>query len=305
MQLLQQFTNALTQGAIFALIALGYTMVYGVLRLINFAHGDVYMLGAFFGLIVARYTGALALLSARHNVPLGITALVFLGAMLGAALVGMFIERFAYRPLRRAPRLTALITAIGVSLFLEYSAQMVFSSAPQSFPALLPTRNIIDTPSFSLAIDQIFIWVAALALMLALNFLIQKTKVGRAMRAVSLDHAAAQLMGIPTDRIIALTFALGSGLAAAAAVLSAIHYGSIQPLMGIQIGLYAFVAAVLGGIGNIYGAVLGGLLIAFAETATVAAGFSQYGDAVAFSILILVLLVRPAGILGRNVAEKV
>ncbi len=305
MEFFQQIANALTQGSIYALIALGYTMVYGVLRLINFAHGDVYMLGAFFGLFISRWTGALALSQADKVVPIWATALVFAGAMLGSALVGMLIERFAYRPLRAAPRLTALITAIGVSLLLEYGGQMAFSPDPQPYAALIPQRNIIQTPTFSLALVQVFIVVTAFALMLALNFLIQKTKIGRAMRAVSLDRAAAQLMGIPTDRIITFTFALGSALAAAAGVLNSIYQPSIQPDMGIQVGLRAFVAAVLGGIGNIYGAVLGGLLMAFAETATVAVGLSQYRDAVAFAILILVLIVRPAGILGRNVAEKV
>ena len=305
MEFFQQIANALTQGSIYALIALGYTMVYGVLRLINFAHGDVYMLGAFFGLFISRWTGALALSQSNKTVPIWATALVFAGAMLGSALVGMLIERLAYRPLRAAPRLTALITAIGVSLLLEYGGQMAFSPDPQPYAALLPDRNLVETPSFSLSIVQLFIVAAAYTLMMALNFLIQKTKIGRAMRAVSIDRAAAQLMGIPTDRIITFTFALGSALAAAAGVLNSIYQPTIDPLMGVQVGLRAFVAAVLGGIGNIYGAVLGGLLMAFAETATVAAGFSQYRDAVAFAILILVLLVRPAGILGRNVAEKV
>jgi len=304
MQFLQQFANALTQGSIYALIALGYTLVYGVLRLINFAHGDVYMVGAFVGLFVSRWTGALALSQNGKAVPLWMTALVFVGAMLGSALLGMLIERLAYRPLRAAPRLTALITAIGVSLLLESGAQM-FSPDPQPFAALISSRKLIETPTFTLSLVQVFIVGAAVGLMLALNFLIQKTKIGRAMRAVSLDRAAAQLMGIPTDRIIAFTFALGSALAAAAGVLNSIYQPTIDPLMGVQVGLRAFVAAVLGGIGNIYGAVLGGLLMAFAETATVAAGFSQFRDAVAFGILIVVLIVRPAGILGRNVAEKV
>ena len=305
MEFLQQVANALTQGSIYALIALGYTLVYGVLQLINFAHGDVYMLGAFFGLFISRWTGALSLSQTNKSVPLWMTALVFIGAMFGSALVGMLIERLAYRPLRAAPRLTALITAIGVSLLLEYGGQMAFSPDPQPFAALISGRNVVETSSFSLSLVQIFIVGAAFALMIALNFLIKKTKIGRAMRAVSIDRAAAQLMGIPTDRIIAFTFALGSALAAAAGVLNSIYQPSIDPLMGVQVGLRAFVAAVLGGIGNIYGAVLGGLLMAFAETATVAAGYSQYRDAVAFTILILVLLVRPAGILGRNVAEKV
>ncbi len=304
MQFLQQVANALTQGSIYALIALGYTLVYGVLRLINFAHGDVYMVGAFVGLFVSKWTGALALSQSNKAVPWWMTVLVFVGAMLGSALLGMLIERLAYRPLRAAPRLTALITAIGVSLLLESGAQM-FSPDPQPFAALISGRNLVETPSFSLSLVQVFIVGAAVALMVALNFLIQKTKIGRAMRAVSLDRAAAQLMGIPTDRIIAFTFALGSALAAAAGVLNSIYQPTIDPLMGVQVGLRAFVAAVLGGIGNIYGAVLGGLLMAFAETATVAAGASQFRDAVAFGILIVVLIVRPAGILGRNVAEKV
>ena len=304
MQFLQQVANALTQGSIYALIALGYTLVYGVLRLINFAHGDVYMVGAFVGLFVSKWTGALALSEGAKPVPIWMTVLVFVGAMLGSALLGMLIERLAYRPLRSAPRLTALITAIGVSLLLESGAQMA-SPDPQPFAALISGRNLVETPSFSLSLVQVFIVGAAVGLMLALNFLIQKTRIGRAMRAVSLDRAAAQLMGIPTDRIIAFTFALGSALAAAAGVLNSIYQPTIDPLMGVQVGLRAFVAAVLGGIGNIYGAVLGGLLMAFAETATVAAGFSQFRDAVAFGILIVVLIVRPAGILGRNVAEKV
>lgn len=304
MEFLQQFANALTQGSIYALIALGYTMVYGVLRLINFAHGDIYMLGAFIALIVAQKSGAVAAAQSGTVSPLA-TVAVFVGAMLGSALIGMFIERFAYRPLRGAPRLTVLITAIGVSMLLEYGGQLAFSPDPQGFPALLPSQNIIETPSFSLSVLQVFIVGTALGLMIALQLLVNRTKVGRAMRAVSLDRAAASLMGINTDRIIAFTFALGSALAAAAGVLNSVYQPSIDPLMGVNVGLRAFVAAVLGGIGNIPGAVVGGLLMGFAETLTVVAGFSQYRDAVAFGILILVLIVRPAGILGRSVAEKV
>lgn len=305
MEILQQIANALTQGSIYALIALGYTMVYGVLRLINFAHGDIYMVGAFIGLFISRWTGAVALSQSGKHVPFWMTILVFVGAMLGSAIIGMLIERVAYRPLRSAPRLTALITAIGVSLLLEYGGQLVFSANSQGFPTLLPDKNVVQQTGFTLSLTQLFIVASAFILMLALQFLITQTKVGRAMRAVSLDRGAAQLMGIHTDRIIAFTFALGSALAAAAGVLSSIQQPSIDPLMGVQVGLRAFVAAVLGGIGSIQGAVVGAMLMAFAETATVAAGLSQLRDAVAFSILILVLLVRPAGILGRNVAEKV
>jgi branched-chain amino acid transport system permease protein len=305
MEYLQQFTNALTQGSIYALIALGYTMVYGVLRLINFAHGDVYMIGAFLGLFTSRLCGASALSNAGQPVPLWMTLLVFVGAMVGSALVGMLIERFAYRPLRQAPRLTALITAIGLSLLLEYGGQMVFSPNPQGFPKLLPETNVHENPEYSISLVQVFIVFSALLLMVGLQVLVNKTKVGRAMRAVSLDRSAASLMGINTDRIIAFTFALGSALAAAAGILTSIQQPSIDPLMGINVGLKAFVAAVLGGIGNIPGAVLGGLLMAFAETATSMVGLSQYRDAVTFGILILVLIVRPAGIMGRTVAEKV
>lgn len=303
MEFLQQLANALTQGSIYALIALGYTMVYGVLRLINFAHGDVYMLGAFIGLFTARFAGSAG--AAAGEVPVWVTVLVFVAAMVGSALVGLIIERFAYRPLRAAPRLTALITAIGVSLLLEYGGQMLFSPDPQAFPRLLPDTNLTPDSELAISLVQVIIVVSAFALMLGLQTLIARTKVGRAMRAVSLDRSAAQLMGINTDRIIAFTFALGSLLAAAAGVLNSIYQPTINPLMGIEIGLKAFVAAVLGGIGNITGAVVGGLLIAFAETATVVVGLSQYRDAVAFAILIIVLIVRPAGILGRSVAEKV
>lgn len=305
MEILQQFANALTQGSIYALIALGYTMVYGVLRLINFAHGDIYMLSAFIGLFVAKHTGAYSASQLDKPVSPWATVLVFVAAMLGSAIVGMFIERFAYRPLRAAPRLTVLITAIGVSMLLEYGGQLAFSPDPQSFPALIPQRTLIESGDFSLSLMQVVIVGAAFVLMIGLQLLVNRTKIGRAMRAVSLDRAAASLMGINTDRIIAFTFALGSALAAAAGILNSIYQPSIDPLMGINVGLRAFVAAVLGGIGSIPGAVLGGLLMGFAETLTVSVHLSQYRDAVAFGILIVVLIVRPAGILGRSVAEKV
>ncbi len=305
MQYVQQLANALAQGCIYALIALGYTMVYGVLRLINFAHGDVYMLGAFFGLFIARWTGAWMLSQNGHPVPIWMTVAVFVGAMAGSAIVGMLIERYAYRPLRAAPRLTALITAIGVSLLLEYGGQMFFSPDPQGFPALLPTRNLVEGSGVAITSTKVFIVVAAFGLMIALQLLINRTKVGRAMRAVSLDRSAASLMGINTDHIITFTFALGGALAAAAAVLQALDQPAIDPLIGVNVGLRAFVAAVLGGIGSVPGAVLGGLLMALAETAAVVAGYSQYRDAVAFGILILVLLFKPTGLLGKTAAEKV
>ena len=309
MEILQQIVNGLTQGAIYALIALGYTMVYGVLRLINFAHGDVYMLGAFAGFYSAAWLGLTKRLDAETPVYdfthwLLVAALFFI-AMLTCALIGAALERFAYRPLRQSPRLTALITAIGVSLVLENGAQAVFSPDPQPFPALIPPTNLIDKPDFNLSLVQVTIIGVAFLLMIGLQFIVTKTRIGRAMRAVSLDRNAASLMGINTDVVISFTFALGSALAAAGGILNSVYQPTIDPLMGLMVGLKAFVAAVLGGIGSIPGAVLGGLLMSGAETAVVARGYSEYRDAIAFAILILVLLLRPAGLLGRTAPEKV
>ena len=300
---MQQFINGLTQGSIYALIALGYTMVYGVLRLINFAHGDVYMLGAYFGVFAAASFGA------RPDgtfSPLAALA-SFALAMLGAAIAGILIERFAYRPLRNSPKLTLLITAIGMSMLLEYGGQLVFGPNPQAFPALIQDRPIYDAGAWSLSVVQCLIIVVAALLMLALQWIVQRTKTGRAMRAVSLDRAAAALMGINTEIVIAITFALGSALAAAAGVLTGIYQPTITPLVGLQVGLKAFVAAVLGGIGSIPGAMLGGLLMGFAEVLVISfvPNGSAYSDAIAFMILIVVLLFKPAGIMGRNIAEKV
>ena len=300
---MQQFINGLTQGSIYALIALGYTMVYGVLRLINFAHGDVYMLGAYFGVFAAARFGARPDGTFSPLVALG----AFAVAMVGAAIAGIIIERFAYRPLRNSPKLTLLITAIGMSMLLEYGGQLVFGPNPQPFPALIQDRPIYDSGVWSLSLVQFLIIIVAALLMLALHFIVQKTKTGRAMRAVSLDRAAAALMGINTEVVIAITFALGSALAAAAGVLTGVYQPTITPLIGLQVGLKAFVAAVLGGIGSIPGAMLGGLLMGFAEVLVISQvpNGSAYSDAVAFTILIVVLLFKPAGIMGRNVAEKV
>ena len=300
---MQQFINGLTQGSIYALIALGYTMVYGVLRLINFAHGDVYMLGAYFGLYAALRFGGQG--EGGYSVVTALAA--FAVAMLGAALAGIAIERFAYRPLRGAPKLTLLITAIGMSMLLEYGGQMVFGASPRGYPRLIQDRLLLDRGAWSLSLVQLLIIVVSALLMLALQFIVQKTKVGRAMRAVSLDRPAAALMGINTEIVIAVTFALGSALAAAAGVLLGIYQPAISPLIGLQVGLKAFVAAVLGGIGSIPGAMLGGLLMGFAEVAVISQvpDGSRYSDAIAFAILIVVLLFKPAGIMGRNVAEKV
>jgi len=301
----QQFVNALTLGAIYALIALGYTMVYGVLRLINFAHGDIYMFGAFGGFFAASALGVTKQLDAGKAIGVGAVVAVFLIAMLASAAAGTLIERLAYRPLRSSPRLTTLITAIGVSMLLEYGGQAI-SPDPQTFPALIPdSPPVIDSANFTVSPVQVTVVVVSFVLMLLLQWIVSRTRMGRAMRAVSQDRSAASLMGINTDVVIAFTFALGSALAAAAGILNSVYNPSIDPLMGLIVGLKAFVAAVLGGIGSIPGAVLGGLLMGFAETAVIAGGKSDYKDAIAFAILILVLLFRPAGLLGRSTPEKV
>ena len=327
---LQQLINGISLGSIYALIALGYTMVYGVLKLINFAHGDVFMVGAFMGYYLANGigvraaqglgidpgAGGLGRVVANGMVggggePSLVTALlIMLLAMLICALLGMLIERLAYRPVRKYSRLTALITAIGVSLLLENGGQWLFGADPKPFPQLIASRNI-QLPGGAVITNQdLIVLIIAIILMIALQFIVYRTKTGKAMRAVSFNLQSAKLMGINTDLIISLTFALGSALAAAAGVLVAIRIPRIDPLMGILVGLKAFVAAVLGGIGNIPGAVLGGMLIGITETMIV--GYGQYvrvsptyRDAVAFVILILILIFRPTGLMGSVAQEKV
>lgn len=311
-QFLQQTVNGLQLGSIYALIALGYTMVYGVLRLINFAHGDVFMIGAFVGYYAAH-------LLHLHEQPTFSGALlslfpVLILSMAACAVLGLLIERLAYRPLRRAPRLTALITAIGVSLFLENGAQLLFKADPKFFPSVTPQGkgSTFQAGGVTFDKDQMVLVVAAAILMAVLWYIVQRTRAGRAMRAVSFDPDAASLMGINTDTVISLTFALGAALAGAGGVLFAsLTYAKILPLMGVQIGLKAFVAAVVGGIGSIPGAMLGGLLMGLSESYVNGAprigSFepSRWTDAVAFLLLILVLLIRPSGILGKFAPEKV
>ncbi|NBW87803.1 MAG: branched-chain amino acid ABC transporter permease [Planctomycetia bacterium] len=294
-EFLQQLLNGLSLGAIYALIALGYTMVYGVLRFINFAHSDVFMVGAFIGYFAGRI------------VPEGTLwggLVVLLAAMAGCAVLGMLIERLAYRPLRGAPTLNVLITAIGVSLLLEYSGQVFFGAAPRTFPAILPSANF-TLGGLVLSSNQLVVIVVAVMLMIGLELIVHRTKIGMAMRAVSLNPRAAQLVGVNNDVVISFTFGLGSALAAAGGVLYALNYPSIDPLMGVMPGLKAFVAAILGGIGNIPGAALGGLLLGVVETFVNGSQWSTYKDAIAFAILIVILLFRPAGLLGRATVEKV
>ena len=277
-------------------------MVYGVLRFINFAHGDVFMLGAFAGYflspLVNRFLPAQSYLSG---------AVVLVLAMLICAVLGMLIEFLAYRPLRNRPKLIALITAIGVSLFIEYTCQhkAVFGAAPRSFPDLIPTASW-QFGGLVIGSQQVIVFVTTLLLLVALTFIVQKTKIGTAMRAVSFNEKAAALMGINVNFIISFTFGLGSALAAAGGILYSMSYASIDPLMGVQTGLKAFIAAVFGGIGSLPGAALGGVLLGLVETA--AGGIpaiSPYRDGIAFAILILILLFKPAGLLGKSQVEKV
>ena len=295
---LQQLINGLSLGAIYALIALGYTMVYGVLRLINFAHGDVYMLGAFAGYFLANALN----LDASPSI-LGAIA-VTLGAMTMCGAIGVLIERFAYRPVRHHSRLTSLITAIGVSLLLEYGGQVVFGANPRFFPQMI-RAEIYSVEGVQITNQNLLIIVVAIVMMFGLQFIVHRTRIGKAMRATSFNLSVAKLMGINTDYVIAFTFALGSALAAVGGVMVALAIPRIDPLMGLMTGLKAFVAAVLGGIGNIPGAMIGGVLIGLLETWLGATAYSTYRDAAAFAVLILILLFRPAGIMGTATVEKV
>ena len=289
--MLQQLINGLILGSVYALLALGYTMVYGIIKLINFAHGDIYMMGAFIGyFLITKY-------HMNFFVALVLT-------MVLTAILGVVIEFLAYRPLRNSTRIAALITAIGVSFFLEYSMVRLVGANKHAFPQTLATVKYNLGP-VSVTNVQLIILGVSIFLMLALQFIVQKTKMGKAMRAVSVDSDAAQLMGINVNSTISFTFALGSALAGAGGVLIGLYYNSVDPLMGMVPGIKAFVAAVVGGIGIIPGAAVGGFMIGLLETFSVSIGLASYKDAVVYAVLIIILLVRPAGILGKNVKEKV
>ncbi|RGS73293.1 MULTISPECIES: branched-chain amino acid ABC transporter permease [unclassified Mitsuokella] len=293
-QVLQQLINGISLGSIYALIALGYTMIYGIIKLINFAHGDIYMVGA--------YIGFFAITQAHLSiVPSLLISLVVTGAL------GMLVERLAYKPLRHAPRISVLITAIGVSFFLEYTTMYFVSPTPRTFPAMFGDVAVTIDSLGGIVINgqQMLILGITAVLMVILTYIVQRTKTGKAMRAASFDTETAELMGINSDRIISITFGIGSALAAVAGVLVGIYYNSIDPLMGIMPGLKAFVAAVLGGIGILPGAVVGGLILGVVEAFVSGFISSTFRDAAAFAILILVLLVRPTGIFGKNTKEKV
>jgi branched-chain amino acid transport system permease protein len=303
-QFVQQVINGLSYGAIIALIAVGYTMVYGVLRLINFAHGDVYMLGAMFA-----FYAITAWLPGEAKPSWFRFFLVFLISMTLCGIIGLLIERVAYRPLRDSPRINSLITAIGVSLFIENYGQQIFDANPRAFPDIIPNIAGDIFHQYGVIVSKVdaLVFCVTIVLMVALSYLVMYTRTGLALRAVSYRFDTAALMGVSINRIIGFTFLLGSIMAAAAGVRVAVKYPKIDPLMGLLPGVKAFVAAVLGGIGNIPGAVCGGLLLGLTEV--LVAGYmphgSQYRDGVAFVILIAVLLDKPSGIMGKNEVEKV
>jgi branched-chain amino acid transport system permease protein len=302
--LLQNLLSGIAAGAIYALIALGYTMVYGILKLINFAHGDIFMVGSFVG----YYAGNAAvekMSDGSTSVPtLAVAGGIMLLSMIICGILGYLNERIAYRPLRNAPRIASLITAIGVSFFLEFGGQMVFGPDPKFFPTLVP-KNILHFGNITTTNYQLIVLGVAVVFMAILQYIVYGTKFGRAMRAVSFNFETASLMGIPTDRIISMTFIIGSMLAAVAGILYGLSYPKIDPLMGIMPGLKAFVAAVLGGIGNVPGAVVGGILIGIAESLVAGSQFSNFREAIVFVILIVILLFRPSGLFGKYEPEKV
>lgn len=292
-QILQQIVVGLSLGSIYALVALGYTMVYGIIKLINFAHGDVMMVGAYAGWF-ATTTLHLSFIPA------------LLIAMLVSSILGVLIERIAYKPLRNATRIASLITAIGVSFFLEYGGMLVVSPQMRTYPPVFPetTYNIAGS-GIIVKYGDIVMIVTSVILMVLLHVIVKYTKTGKAMRAVSHDTEAALLMGINVNNTISATFAIGSALAAAAGVLMGVYFNTINPLMGIIPGLKAFVAAVLGGIGIIPGAMVGGYFLGLTESFVSGLGASTWRDAVAFLILILVLIIKPSGLFGKNIREKV
>ncbi len=298
-EFLQHIINGVSLGSIYALIALGYTMVYGILQMINFAHSDVYMVGAFAAYYAAKTLGdALA-------PGLGTLIVLVLAAMLACSTLGVLIERFAYRPLRNAPKINILITAIGVSLLLQYSGQVIFGADPKVFPQVVENTVLAQVGSVNIKSVDVAVLMVTLIMMTSLHFLIFHTQLGRAMRAVSANLKVAAMMGVNPDRIITFTFIVGSSLAGVGSVLVGMKYPKIEPLMGMMIGLKAFVAAVLGGIGSIPGAVFGGLLMGLSEEMVVAYLSSTYRDALAFGILIGILVFKPTGLFGKNQVEKV
>jgi branched-chain amino acid transport system permease protein len=295
--LLQQIVNGLVVGSVYALVALGYTMVYGILQLINFAHGEIVMIGALTALVTTQ-----ALTAAGVPPALALIIAIFV-AMVVCALAGMLIERIAYRPLRNAPRLAPLITAIGVSILLQQLAILVFGRNYFSFPEIIP-KTPIQIGVVIVTMNEIVIFVASIVLMTGLLWLVNKTKIGTAMRATAENQKVAGLMGIDINKIIAFTFAIGSALGAIAGVMVASNYGQAHYYMGFMLGLKAFTAAVMGGIGNLWGAVAGGLILGLVENVGLIFVRGDYKDIFAFVVLVLVLIFRPQGLIGEKVAER-
>ena len=298
--LLDQFINGLTIGGIYALIALGYTLVYGILFMINFAHGEIFMFGSFGGFAVLNFFVNSGF--AGRHVALAV-ALAFLAAMAVSSVLGAILERVAYRPLRNAPRLAPLISAIGASIFLQNVMMLIVKARMQVYPDVIE-ETYLEFGRFSISYFQIFIITGSIFLMVLLYLFIQKTRIGKAMRAVSEDRDAAALMGINVDRIILITFVISSALAGAAGVMVGIYYTQINHMMGFIPGIKAFTAAVLGGIGNVPGAMLGGFFLGLAEAFGVLIMPAQYKDVIAFGLLVLVLILRPSGLLGEVVSER-
>ena len=300
----QQLINGLTLGAVYALIALGYSMVYGVLRLLNFAHGDVYMIGAFIGYFVMT---ALVPESGPLMLPALIILLMLAAAMIGCGLLGVVIEQFAYRPLRNSPRIAPLISALGVSFFIQNAVQLTLTAEFRNYST---EKLIAPSLGFDLGVARLsamraLVIVAALVLMIVLQYLVRNTRLGKAMRAVSIDREAAAMMGVNVDQVIVFTFFVGSALAGAAGVLTGMVFTRVWHFMGFTAGLKGFTAAVLGGIGNIPGAMLGGFLLGLVETFAVGFLSSTYKDVIAFVVLVVVLLIRPRGLLGARIPQKV
>jgi branched-chain amino acid transport system permease protein len=299
----EQFVNALTRGAIYALIALGYTMVYGIIELINFAHGDMFMVGAFVSLSFLTFLGFTGAITDVALLAVVLTA-TFLFTMGVMGIVGVIIERFAYKPLRRAPRLAPLITAIGVSFILQNLVQLVYGPFYTDSPKIFPDTWVVEIGDATIPVLSIFIITVAVAMMIGLQLFIGRTRLGRSMRATAADRDAAALMGVNINRTIAITFLIGSALAGAAGVVNGLQYGVARFDDGFQAGLKAFTAAVLGGIGNTVGAALGGFIIGFIEVIAVVAGYGRWGPAIVFGVLVIVLVFRPSGLLGQQLGER-
>src|SRR5436309_8028346 len=302
----QELVNGLTLGSVYALIALGYSMVYGILKLLNFAHGEVYMIGAFIGYGVLTVSGG----AANPMFPLWLLiSFMFLAAMIGSGLLGVVVERFAYRPLRNAARIAPLISALGVSFFLQQLATLLFGSIPKQYNTFSLHNgslfNRITIGAFEIQYMQLIVILSAAALMFALIQLVSRTKVGRAMRATSFDLEAASMMGIDIDRVIVFTFFVGSALAGAGGVMNGLIFQNVNPYIGFNAGLKAFTAAVVGGIGSIPGAMLGGLTIGVAQAFATGYLSSAYQDVIVFAILVMFMLARPSGLFGTPVLQKV